>query len=145
MAGLAPRGQAKLVDPELAARALTPSPCRAATASGVFAAELWGICKGWIGWFLIFFPLLPFARIYMGSDTWVLFWSKIWATKRWWEREGRRWFWISYTEVGWLLGKTIGERKQLARDRGALLYVDQGIKSRAKTFSGNPSKKLREL
>ena len=56
MAGLAPRGQAKLVDPELAARALTPSPCRAATASGVFAAELWGICKGWIGWFLIFFP-----------------------------------------------------------------------------------------
>ena len=65
MAGLAPRGQAKLVDPELAARALTPSPCRAATASGVFAAELWGICKGWIGWFLIFFPLLPFARIYI--------------------------------------------------------------------------------
>ena len=65
MAGLAPRGQAKLVDPELAARTLTPSPCRAATASGVFAAELWGICKGWIGWFLIFFPLLPFARIYI--------------------------------------------------------------------------------
>lgn len=38
----------------------------------------------------------------------VLFWSKIWAAKRWWEREEGRWFWISisYTEVGWLLVKT---------------------------------------